>query len=202
MTSRMKKICSYVQLRCQIKKKKRKYVASDSSRPDIYKPFEHLWTKYVSHPQANLSRPGATAADSETPCVCACSSNPSKLCRNAAPRAQLFILPSNFLLSSGIVIARWQAGARTCQCQWTQSWALHTDQRVVLKVSSAPKSLNKLCGVCLGPLKTPKLRTAVSRFQPSSHRYTAFEDLSYISIYNVLYNTYYKTFIWPEFMTV
>ena len=37
------------------------------------------------------SEPAATAADSETPCVCARPSNPPKLCWSAAPRAWLLI---------------------------------------------------------------------------------------------------------------
>ena len=40
------------------------------------------------------------------------------------------------------MIARWLAGAPI----WTQTWSLQTDQRVV-KVLSAPKSLNKPCGI-------------------------------------------------------
>ena len=40
------------------------------------------------------SEPAATAADSETPCVCARPSDPRQPCRRAAPRAWPLILPS------------------------------------------------------------------------------------------------------------
>ena len=40
------------------------------------------------------SQPAATATDPETPCVCACLSDPPKLCWSAAPRAWPLILQS------------------------------------------------------------------------------------------------------------
>ena len=74
---------------------------------------------------------------------------------------------SSMFSSSKPVIARWPAGAWTL----TQTWTLYPDQLVV-KVVTAPNSKNNLCGVWIlfCPLKTPKLRTAVSRYQPSSPR--------------------------------
>ena len=68
--------------------------------------------------------------------------------------------------------ARWPAAAWT----WTQTWTLAPDQPVV-KVLSAQKSLNKLCGVwfLLRPIKMQKLRTAVNWFQvPTLIPQTAF----------------------------
>ena len=74
---------------------------SDSSRPEIYKALKPCWLlNWVSiarvvacFPQASRSRPAATAADSETPCVCARPSDPRKQSLRAAPRAWLLILP-------------------------------------------------------------------------------------------------------------
>ena len=62
---------------------------SDSSLPDIYKALIPFWllnwvsiTRVVARfPQASLSRPAATVANSETPYVCYCPSDPPKLCR-------------------------------------------------------------------------------------------------------------------------
>ena len=67
--------------------------SSPSSRPEIYKALKPCWlSKWVSisrevarFSQASRSRPAATAADSETPCVYARPSDPRKLCRSAAP---------------------------------------------------------------------------------------------------------------------
>ena len=75
---------------------------SDSSRPEIYKALKPYWllnwvsiTRVVAcFPQASLLQPAATAADSETPCVCARPSNPHKQSRRAAPRAWPLIFPS------------------------------------------------------------------------------------------------------------
>ena len=81
----------------------------------------------------SLSKPvaaPATAAYLETPCVCACPSDPHKQSRRAAPRAWSLICPLNLRLPSGTAygeIARWPAGART----WTQNWTVPPDQRVV-----------------------------------------------------------------------
>ena len=71
------------------------------------KPFWLL--KWVSiarvvacFPQASRSWPAATAANSETLCVCARPSDPPKQCRRAAPRAWPLILPSKHIrLPSG-----------------------------------------------------------------------------------------------------
>ena len=62
-------------------------------------------------PQASLSRPAATAADSETPCVCARPSDPRKQSRRAAPRAWPLILPSKPL----IIFKFWNSLRRDCQ---------------------------------------------------------------------------------------
>ena len=73
-------------------------------------------------PQASLSLPAATAADSETPCVWSLQSDLHKQSWRAAPRAWQLILPSealNLQLPSGTAlgeIARWQAGAQTKLC--------------------------------------------------------------------------------------
>ena len=70
--------------------------------------------------------------------------------KRAAPRAWPLILPSkpsiNFWnsLQRDCQFARWPAGAWT----WTQTWTVPPDQRVV-KVLSAPKPQNKLCGVSI-----------------------------------------------------
>ena len=72
------------------------------SLPEIYKALKSCWLlKWVSiarvvacFPQTSLSRPAATVADSETPCVCARPSDPRKQFRRAAPRAWPLILPS------------------------------------------------------------------------------------------------------------
>ena len=100
------------------------------------------------------SEPAATAADSQTPCVCARPTDPPKQRQRVAPRACLLISvnlrpPSATAFGK---IARWQAGAQT----WTQTWTLLPDQRVV-KVP--PKSQHKLSGVwiLLNPLLLPNL---------------------------------------------
>ena len=59
--------------------------------------------------QASRSRPAATAADSETPCVCARPSDPRKQSRRAAPRAWPLILPSK------PSITFWNSLQRDCQ---------------------------------------------------------------------------------------
>ena len=59
--------------------------------------------------QASRSRPAATAADSETPCVCARPSDPRKQSRRAAPRAWPLILPSK------PSITFWNSLRRDCQ---------------------------------------------------------------------------------------
>ena len=59
---------------------------SDSSQPEIYKALKSCWLLIwvsiarvvASFPQASRSRPAGTAADFETPCVCACPSDPRK----------------------------------------------------------------------------------------------------------------------------
>ena len=91
--------------------------SSDSSRPEIYKALKPcLLLNWVSvarvvayFPQASRSRPAATAADSETPCVCARPSDPRKQSRRAAPRAWPLILPSK------PSITFWNSLWRDCQ---------------------------------------------------------------------------------------
>ena len=90
---------------------------SDSSRPEIYKALKPYWLlNWVSiarvvacFPQASRSRPAATAADSETPCVCARPSDPRKQSWRVAPRAWPLILPSK------PSIAFWNSLWRDCQ---------------------------------------------------------------------------------------
>ena len=72
------------------------------SWPDVYKALKPCWLlNWVSiarviarFPKASQSLPAATAADSETPCVCARQSDPCKQSRRATPRAWQLILPS------------------------------------------------------------------------------------------------------------
>ena len=107
----------------------------------------------------------ACFADSETHCVC-----PTRPSYDRALQQGLghWLCSQNLRLSPDNLIARWPAGAQT----WTQTWTMFPDQ-LVIKVLSASKVLvNKLSGIWihLGPLKMPKLRQAVSCFQPSSPR--------------------------------
>ena len=90
-----------------------------SLRPEVYKALKPCWLlNWVSiarvvacFPQASLSRPAATAADSETPCVCARPSDPHwhKQNRRAAPRAWLLTLPSKPSINF------WNSLRRDCQ---------------------------------------------------------------------------------------
>ena len=90
---------------------------SESSLPGIYKALKPCWLlNWVSiarvvacFPQASRPRPAATAADSETPCVCARPSDPRKQSRRAAPRAWPLILPSK------PSITFWNSLWRDCQ---------------------------------------------------------------------------------------
>ena len=159
---------------------------SDSSRPDIYKALRPCWlsnrvsiARVMAHfPQVSRSLPVATAADLETPCVCARPPDPPMLCRSAAPRAWPLILQPNpsIVFSNSLREwlpddLHWSAGAWT----WTQTWTLPPDQWVV-EVLSAPKPQKNVQINCVefffefflerqnwGLI----LRTAVSRYQPS-----------------------------------
>ena len=64
-------------------------------------------------PHASLSRPAATAANSEQRCVCARPSDPPKLRRSAAPRALSLILQSK----SSIFL--WNSLGSDCQSEMT-----------------------------------------------------------------------------------
>ena len=122
----------------------------------------------ASFPQASWMLPAATAAHSETPCVCVCPSDQSKQSRRAAPRACLLILPSK------PSITFWNSLQRDCQmtCRGSNldsnlnSAAWPTS----CKFLSALKTLNELCVIRIIfrslELKMQKLRTAVSWFQP------------------------------------
>ena len=55
-------------------------------------------SKNGSIAQASLSLPAATSANLVTPCVCACLSNPPKLCQSAAARALLWFFSKNLLI--------------------------------------------------------------------------------------------------------
>ena len=89
----------------------------DKLLPEIYKALKpYLLLNWVSiasavacFPQASLSLPAATAADSETLCVCARPSDPRKQSWRAAPRAWPLILP--FKPS----ITFWNSLRRDCQ---------------------------------------------------------------------------------------
>ena len=75
------------------------FISPPSSRPDIDKALKPLTLElsqcHKSGSTFSSSEPAATAADSETPCVCARPSDPAKLCLSAAPRAWPLILQSN-----------------------------------------------------------------------------------------------------------
>ena len=92
-----------------------------------------------------------------------------KLCRSSARRGGPLILQSKLLIVFWNSHSRWQAGAWT----WTQTWTLPSAQRVV-KVLSALKSKNNLCGVwiLLGQLKfeNAEIEDSSESYQPSSTR--------------------------------
>ena len=104
------------------------------SRPNIYKALKPFrlsnWVSIARvvarFPEANWLLPSSTAANSETPYVCARPSDPPNLCRSAAPRAWPLILPLNLLLSSRI------AFGRNCQMNWVYINP-HPRDRVVLR---------------------------------------------------------------------
>ena len=90
---------------------------SDSSLPKIYKALKPCWllnwlsiaSVVACFPQASRSLPAVTAADLETPCVCARQSCLPKQSRRAAPRVWLLILPSK------PSITFWNSLQRDCQ---------------------------------------------------------------------------------------
>ena len=101
---------------------------------------------------------------------CARQSNPPKLCQSAAQRALrlplIFLKIFDYLLESSLgVIARLQARAQT----WTQTGSLPIDQRDV-KVNSWLHCVEFVFKFFSGLLNTLKLRTGVSRLQPTSPR--------------------------------
>ena len=101
---------------------------------------------------------------------CARQSNPPKPCQSAAQRAlrlPLILLKIfDCLLESSLgVIARLQARAQT----WTQTGSLPTDQRDV-NVNSWLHCVEFVFKFFSGLLNTLKLRTGVSRLQPTSPR--------------------------------
>ena len=103
-----------------------------------------------SEPYAARSDCRGSAADSETPCVCAAQSDPPKMCLSAAPRAWSWILQSK----PSIVF-------RNSLREWLP------DNRQELE---NPKiKFNKLCRVWI-LFRKPKLRTAVSWYKLSSTR--------------------------------
>ena len=137
----------------------------------IIKPFRlSNWVSIARavacFPQASRSRSAATAADSETPCVCARhtsrQSNPPKLCWSLAPQELgHWFCSQNLRLSSRI--------------------AFGSDFQMTGKGSNLDSNLNSAAYLLrspwiscvefeffLDPLQTPKLRTAVSRYQLSS----------------------------------
>ena len=141
-------------------------------------PSQYRKSGSRSEPVA-ATRPTATAAGSETPCVGARPFDPTKLCQSAAPRARILILQSksSILFWNSLrewlsndwpwVIVRWLAWAWTR----TQTWSLPPDQRVV-KVYLL-WNLRIICGefeFVLVPLKTSKLKTALSWYQFISTR--------------------------------
>ena len=164
---------------------------SDSSRPDIYKALKPFWlsnwvsiARVVAHvPQASLSRLPQTW---KRPVFCARLSNPPKLCRSADPRAWPLILQStpSIVFSSSLREWlpddwHWSAGAWT----WTQTWTLPPDQWVV-EVLSALKPQNKVRGAWI-LFRTPKLRTVVGHYQPSSTGLLRWERASIAAAFQV-----------------
>ena len=96
---------------------------------DIYKALKPFWlSNWVSiarvvarFSQASLSRPAATAANQETPCVWSCQSCLPKLCRSAAPRALPLILQSK--PSIVFWMSRWPAGnSNLNSAAWPTGW--------------------------------------------------------------------------------
>ena len=57
--------------------------------------------------KASLLLRTATAADLESPCVCACPSLPSQLCRSAPPRVWPLILQSNLSIALWNSLREW-----------------------------------------------------------------------------------------------
>ena len=129
----------------------------DSSLPNIYiawRPFWLLnWVSIASRrrksgstfldcfPQASLLRPAVTAADLETPCVCARPSDPLRLCRNAAPRKFLarfpFPVSSSFQQVSPVTDVPW-----LLSLEWRIAPSHHTKK---LLVRWAWRSARKQC---------------------------------------------------------
>ena len=126
---------------------------SDSLRPDIYKALKPFWlSKWVNiarvvarFPQASRWRPAATAADKETPFVCARKSDPPS-CVRVLPQelgywfcSQILRLSNGIAFGSDCQMTIWLAGARS----WTQTWTLAPGQWIV-EVLCAQKPKNKV----------------------------------------------------------
>ena len=97
------------------------------SLPNIYKALKPFWLSnwasiarvVARFPEANRLLPSSTAANSETPYVCARPSDSPTLSRSAAPRAWPLILPLNLPLSSGIAFGRnCQMNCRGSNLNW------------------------------------------------------------------------------------
>ena len=101
---------------------------SDSSQAEIYKqlkPFWLLnWVRYRksgnTFSSSELLAVSRTAADWETPCVCARPSNPPKLSQSSAPTARLLI-KLDFAFKTSIVF-------------WNSLWEQSPDDRQRLEL--------------------------------------------------------------------
>ena len=106
--------------------------------PECYKSWKPFWlSNWVRMARvverflrASWQRPAATAKDSETPCVYACPPQPAQAVQKRCPKS----FAIDFAVKLSIVFWNslrewlpddWQK--RT----WTQTWTVHSDQRVV-----------------------------------------------------------------------
>ena len=95
--------------------------------------------RYWLVPKASKSRPAATAADAETPCVLPI--RPAKLCRGTAPRAHPFICRQNFRLPSGTSFGSdWQMTCRSSNLDsnWNSA-AWPTSYKSLISSSEIPE---------------------------------------------------------------
>ena len=121
---------------------------SDLLRPDIYKALKPFWnsnwvsiTRVISSSK-QVTASTVTAADLETPCVWSCLSDLPKLCQSLAPRAQPLILQSKPLIVFWNSLQKWLPDDRQ-----GLELGLNFELCLLIKVLSALKSQNKLCGV-------------------------------------------------------
>ena len=128
--------------------------------------------KSVAREVALFRQASLVAARSD--CCWLGNANPPNLCLSAPKELGHWLCSQNFRLSMALgpaegVIAKWLA--RAAGLNLNTNLNLPPDQRVV-KVLSAPKSLNKQCGDwnCFRPVENAEIEAAVSWFQPSYPR--------------------------------